>query len=180
MVTDDMVTTRVLMPGEYCFSDGYARIQTLLGSCVSIVAWHPLKHLGAMCHYILPARHGHHVPDPRYADEFFPILFHDMQRHGTHYAEYQFRLYGAANMFRKQRATCSDSGDYMARCQNKCMSVSCRNRLAAIVETAKYRLNVMEIDLGGTECRFIEFRVGTGEVHVRKTPHTAVINSIVS
>jgi chemotaxis protein CheD len=31
-------------------------IRTVLGSCVSITLWHPVKRVGGMCHFLLPTR----------------------------------------------------------------------------------------------------------------------------
>jgi len=36
-----------LQPGELYFGDRHTRIRTVLGSCVSVVFWHPEKLLGA-------------------------------------------------------------------------------------------------------------------------------------
>ncbi len=177
---DDCITTTVLMPGEYGFSNGKTRYQTLLGSCVAIIAWHPQKHIGGMCHYILPSRGEHSILDPRYANEFIQLLLRDIQLRGTRHQDYQLRLIGAANMFSKLKATCADSGNYKARCCDQCTSISCRNRLAAISETAKYHFNVVEADLGGTDYRFVEFWVDSGMIRVRKAPHVTGWNSTVS
>lgn len=48
------VIDRFLNPGEIFFGGSGFRVRTLLGSCVSIVLWHPNRHLGGMCHYLLP------------------------------------------------------------------------------------------------------------------------------
>lgn len=40
-----------LRPGDFCFGEGRLRITTLLGSCVSVVLWHPTQAHGGMCHY---------------------------------------------------------------------------------------------------------------------------------
>ena len=45
-----------LNPGEYAFGTELDRIRTILGSCVAVTFWHPGLRLGAMCHYLLPAR----------------------------------------------------------------------------------------------------------------------------
>lgn len=170
MPTHEIIT--VLMPGEYKFSEGHERIQTLLGSCVAMVFWHPQKHIGAMCHYVLPSRHGGAVPDPRYADEFMEILLQDIHLHDTQLQDYQVRLFGAANMFRQLKTTCADNGGYYNTLCDKCSSVPCKNRIAAFNETKKYGFNVIETDLGGTGYRFVDFSVDSGITLVRKTPPT--------
>ena len=67
----DNVKIVVLSAGDFHFGSGQTRISTLLGSCVSITLWHPRKHIGGMCHYLLPARTRKpgEPPDGRYGDE---------------------------------------------------------------------------------------------------------------
>ena len=45
-----------IRPGEFYFGDGNTRIRTILGSCVAVTLWHPERHIGGMCHYMLPRR----------------------------------------------------------------------------------------------------------------------------
>ncbi|WP_416638624.1 hypothetical protein [Pseudomonas sp. OHS18] len=42
------ITEVYLQPGGYHFGGPYTRVRTLLGSCVSIVLWHP-GHAWAVC-----------------------------------------------------------------------------------------------------------------------------------
>ncbi|WP_240221446.1 chemotaxis protein CheD [Rheinheimera hassiensis] len=172
------VPVKVLMPGEYQFSVQPLRIQTLLGSCVAMIFWHPKKRIGGMCHYVLPSRNCNTGNDARYADEFMRILLTEIDRHGTSPREYQVRLFGAANMFRQLKTTCTDIepeySQHSELCQN-CANVSCRNRIAAINETRKYGFTVVEADLGGTVYRYVNFMVETGETAVRKAQLVALL-----
>jgi chemotaxis protein CheD len=165
------IPVKVLMPGEYQFSAKPLRIQTLLGSCVAMVFWHPKKRIGGMCHYVLPTRKSNIDNDARYADEFMRILLKEIDKHGTKPREYQVRLFGAANMFRQLKTTCADTVPEHSHntelCHN-CVNVSCRNRMAAINESRKYGFTVVETDLGGTVYRYVDFMVGTGTTAVRK------------
>lgn len=165
------VPIKVLMPGEYQFSVQPLRIQTLLGSCVAMVFWHPQKRIGGMCHYVLPTRRICMGNDGRYADEFMHILLKEIKQHGTSPPEYQVRLFGAANMFRQLKTTCADitsNASHNTELCHNCVNVSCRNRIAAISESHKYGFNVVETDLGGTVHRHIDFMVSTGMTLVRK------------
>jgi len=48
-----------LQPGEIYFSNTnskvneVAKIETILGSCISVTVWHPTLFIGGMCHYLL-------------------------------------------------------------------------------------------------------------------------------
>ena len=48
-----------LPAGKFHFGGGNVRVHTLLGSCVAITVWHPLKRVGGICHYLLPTRGSH-------------------------------------------------------------------------------------------------------------------------
>jgi chemotaxis protein CheD len=89
-----------LRPGDYHFGGPYTRIRTLLGSCVSLVLWHPRAHLGGMSHFMLPARSGSRAhPDGRYGDEVMSLLREEIDASGTRFSEYQARIFGGGHMF---------------------------------------------------------------------------------
>lgn len=170
----DLVTTTVLMPGEYLFSDQYSRIQTLLGSCVAMVFWHPQKRIGCMGHIVLPSRHFSTGLDARYVDEFMTILMKEIRLRGTAPEAYEARLYGAANMFKAIKSTCADAGDHPDKRCEGCINVSCRNRLAVLGETRNYGFRIAELDLGGTGYRHVDFNIADGTTAVRTMPVVAM------
>ena len=90
-----------LNPGDFHFSGGHTRIRTLLGSCVSIALWHPLRHIGGMCHYMLPSRAARPKDklDGRYADEAMALFDQEIAKAGTRANEYQAKIFGGGNMF---------------------------------------------------------------------------------
>jgi chemotaxis protein CheD len=91
----------VLRPGDFHFGGGQTRISTLLGSCVSITLWHPRKHIGGMCHYMMTERQrsADATLDGRYASEAFELFLRHVEAAGTRACEYQAKLFGGANMF---------------------------------------------------------------------------------
>lgn len=166
-----------LMPGDFYFGDKAVRIRTLLGSCVAIVVWHPKTKLAGMCHYVLPKRgvlperrplSGAKL-DGRYANEAVQLFAREMARYGTRPSEYQVSLYGAANMFRNYAGSCADDGGRSQTACEGCMSVACRNRIAAYMESGLLRLNVVEVDLGGCAHRLIELDALSGKTTVNTT-----------
>jgi len=93
-----------LQPGDLHFGERETRIRTVLGSCVAMVFWHPLRQLGGMCHYMLPHRADRQkgALDGRYANEAVALLFGAMRRANTRPADYHVKLVGGANMFPRQ------------------------------------------------------------------------------
>ncbi|MDQ7986144.1 chemotaxis protein CheD [Pseudomonas sp. G34] len=95
-----VITEVYLQPSGYYFGGPNTRVRTLLGSCVSIVLWHPDAHLGGMCHFMLPTRgQPTDKPDGRYGDEAMSLLCDAIRLSGTSPSDYQGRLFGGGQMF---------------------------------------------------------------------------------
>jgi chemotaxis protein CheD len=90
-----------LEPGELCFGAAPLCIATLLGSCVAIVLWHPLRRIGGMCHYVLGSRRraAGQTPDGRFAREAFAGLLREIAAHAARPAEFQGKIFGGGAMF---------------------------------------------------------------------------------
>lgn len=90
-----------LQPGEWYFGDECTRIRTVLGSCVSVVFWHPDRLIGGMCHFVLPSRGESHARglDGRYGDEAFDLMLREIRAARTRPEDYRVRLFGGGNMF---------------------------------------------------------------------------------
>ncbi len=95
-----------LLPGDFHFGDENTRIHTVLGSCISIAVWHPQLHIGGMSHSVLPSRGkpGNHNLDGHYIDDAIELLLREIGKHHTRPAEYQVKLFGGGNMFRRYLA----------------------------------------------------------------------------
>lgn len=108
-----------LQPGDFYFGDRDTRIRTILGSCVAITIWHPKKHIGGMCHYMLPSHakhtkhskhtrhhhhHGNHLHelDGRYAEDVIHMFLHEIKKAGTKVSDFQVKIFGGGNQFPHQ------------------------------------------------------------------------------
>ena len=144
-----------LMPGDFHFGAAPLRIATLLGSCVSIALWHPLRRIGGMCHYLLPS--GTVRPDTRpgaYADLAMNWLLKELSRAGSHPVEYQASLVGGGNMFPGlRRAPGTEVGE--------------RNIAAGRALLAKHGFSLHLDDTGGAGHRHVELDLATGRISVR-------------
>lgn len=90
-----------LQPGEYFVGDTDYRIRTLLGSCVSITLWHPVRRIGAMSHFLLasrPSRPGLEL-DARYGEEAMCLMLRELDRAGVAPDECQGKIFGGGDMF---------------------------------------------------------------------------------
>jgi len=96
---------RFIKPGEFFFGESDDQIHTLLGSCIAIVLWHPVLHIGGMCHFVLPERIGPHAVgqsastfDGHYADGAMALFEREATRRGTDLKEYQAKIFGGSYM----------------------------------------------------------------------------------
>lgn len=140
-----------LNPGDLWFGGGAVRLRTVLGSCVSVTLWHPLHHVGGMCHFMLPDRHrgGDAALNGKYADEAFQIFDTEMGRAGTRPAEYQAKIFGGGNMFPSARGAQGDVGQ--------------RNLEAARRLLLQRGIDVVVKHVGGSGHRKLIFDVWSGD-----------------
>lgn len=141
-----------LNPGEFHFGRKLTRISTLLGSCVSITLWHPRKHIGGMCHYMLTERKrpANAALDGRFADEAFELFLQQVEAAGTRPGEYQAKLFGGANMLGDLSGGQIDIGP--------------RNVAYGRALLATNNITVVAEHVGGSGRRKLHFDVGSGDV----------------
>ena len=89
----DIVT---IYPGETYFGNTAKWVNTILGSCVAIVLWHPQRKLTGLCHYVLPEmRSGaDNLVPGRYAEGAIRFLFESVKRYQTSIIDYEVGIYG--------------------------------------------------------------------------------------
>jgi chemotaxis protein CheD len=159
-VTLDVLREVYLRPGDFCFGEGRLRISTLLGSCISIVLWHPLLAHGGMCHYMLPDRKQSRCnlpPDGKYGEEAMELFMLELKKRRTLPAQYQVNIYGGGNMFDESASTGMEIGK--------------QNIEKAYSLLDERGFTVTREHLGSFGHRKIEFDVWTGEVRLIHVDH---------
>jgi chemotaxis protein CheD len=145
-------------------------IRTLLGSCVAITLWHPQKHIGGMCHFLLPTRtrKPDDSPDGRYGDEALQAMAELLARARTDPKDYHAHLYGGA--------------DTMPEGTNLKFSVGERNIEQGWSLIDRLGFQLQGVDVGEDVPRTVTLTLATGEVEMRrgmgKAPVTAAIHTI--
>jgi chemotaxis protein CheD len=158
MPKPDPIIEIFLQPGELYFGDRHIRIRTLLGSCVSLVFWHPRRQIGGMCHYLLPSRkRPASVLDGRYGDEAIALMLREIRAAGAEPKEFQIRLFGGGNMF-----------PGVAKSQARL--VGRKNVEAARALIQAYRLAFSEEHVEGEGHRSLLFDISSGHVSLRHLP----------
>lgn len=151
-----------LHPGQVQFAKADTQLATLLGSCVSVVLWHPHRQMGGMCHFMLPKRPANfpqRLPDGRYADEAMLILLQCILQQKTQPSEYRAWLVGGARILADQRSSIGDM-----------------NVLAGRALLTRYQISAAKEDVGGSGYRRVRFDPEQGTVHVQcQQPTTMVL-----
>lgn len=166
----DHVVEIILQPGDFYFGDRDTRIRTLLGSCISIVMWHPKLLIGGMCHYMLSSRgeKGIATLDGRYGDEAILMFFREAIRNSSNPNDYIVKIFGGGNMFSRSKShvPCLDSPcDQVIQ---TCRNVACKNVVKGVSLLDEYGFSIRSKDLGGIVSRNIIFDIWSGDVWVRK------------
>jgi chemotaxis protein CheD len=160
METTDVVREVYLKPGDFCFGEGMLRITTVLGSCVSIILWHPQLVHGGMCHYMLPSRNqsrGNLALDGKYGDEAMELFMHELKKRNTIPAQYRVNVYGGGNMFSEPAPKGMDIGQ---------QNIDMAQRMLD-----KYGFSLACEHIGSFGRRKIAFDVWTGEVGLIHIDH---------
>lgn len=162
VTSDRQVIDIFLAPGEFFFGDQDTRIRTLLGSCVAVTLWHPLRLIGGMCHYMLPTRglKRGREPDGRYGDEAMELFLDQVKRHGTRPSEYEAKLFGGGNMFPGAR-------------RQEALDVGRRNIELALQLLEQHSFRLKARHMAGVGHRNVVFEVWSGDVwlkHVEAVP----------
>ncbi|MCP4186612.1 MAG: chemotaxis protein CheD [Gammaproteobacteria bacterium] len=147
-----------LHPGDFVFGEPGTHIHTVLGSCIAICLWHPMLHIGGMCHFVLPFRPKGGTKsaelDGRYGDEAMQFFDMALKLHQTEYPQYQAKVFGGANMFGKK----SNSADAL---------VGEKNSAKAMQLLMKRKVSIEVVHVGEQGHRRIVMDVASGDVWVK-------------
>ena len=144
-----------LGPGQCYFGREAHTVRTLLGSCVSVVLWHPRLKWGGMCHYVLPqrSRQGGAL-DARYGDDALAALADWVRAARTPPAEYQVHLYGGADTL--------PDGCHLP------FNVGARNIEAGMELLHQHGFGLHAVDVGERMARTVSLHLASGRVDMRR------------
>lgn len=173
-------TEVVLNIGEFYFGGGQTKIRTLLGSCVSIVMWHPRFKIGGMCHYMLPRRGSGDTaaaaPSGNYAEGAMQLFLRELRNSGTYPHDYIVKLFGGGQMF--VGASEPPRFTETAALRTDMHEVSTRNIAAGRELLARHGFTISAEHTGGYGSRVLVFELWSGDVWIRRG--TALNNGGVS
>ena len=154
----------VLLPGQMHFGTHATSLRTLLGSCVAVTLWHPVKRIGGMCHFLLPTRprRPDEASDGRYGDEALEAMVQHIKLSRTDPREYQAHLYGGA--------------DTMPDGANLKFNVGERNIEQGWSLIDRFGFQLQGVDVGEDVPRTVTLTLATGEVEMRRGAGKAPLN----
>lgn len=157
MSPDPEIREIFLNPGDYAFGDDQVRMRTLLGSCVAVTFWHPKLRIGAMCHYLLPARAPSQSEPPggKYAEDVIPLIAARFQDQGLSAKAFQVKMFGGSNMFPDLSL-------------GESLTIGSKNIQVGLAELSRCGFNIVNFDLAGGTNRTVVFDLWSGEVWVRQ------------
>jgi chemotaxis protein CheD len=149
--------------GEVYFGTGDVQVETLLGSCVAITFWHPLRRLGGLCHFVLPARRrpaastvsaetADQELDGRYGEDALLCLLKEIQRHNTVATDYTVKVFG---------------GGRILGLASPRKPIGQANAEFALEILQRQQLQVSAQDIAGEGYRYLRFDLSNGDVWVR-------------
>jgi chemotaxis protein CheD len=163
----------VLSVGDYYFGGGNVRVCTLLGTCIAITIWHPVRRIGGMCHFLLPSRANRPTQEGSrpgmFAGEAMSLFAQSLRGSGTVAGDYSVKIAGGGNMFPGQMVEAGCRSSICAEDRRRdCMSIGCVNIRTARAELRRYGFNLTTEHVGGSGSRKVVFDLSSGDVWIKR------------
>jgi chemotaxis protein CheD len=152
--SSDGFSARVyLHAGQVVVSAEPCIISTIVGSCVAVYLFDPVRRAGGGNHYVLPIAGGLRHASPRFGDMAVTELIARMLELGCREGDLQAKLFGGASILQASEHIGAES-------------LGMKNvRLGRHVLYSR-RIAVIAEDVGGTRGRKVVFRTDSGEAWV--------------
>jgi|WetSurMetagenome_2_1015567.scaffolds.fasta_scaffold307877_1 chemotaxis protein CheD len=153
-----------LKPGELYLGEQPTVVTTVLGSCVSLIFFHPARRLGAICHALLPCN-KHEENSFRFVDSSFDWMLKQFNSRHIPSPQIQVKLFGGADVLECYEGLC------------RTVTVGQQNIRRALEMVKDNGLRVHVSDLGGTYGRKLFFFTHTGEVLLKRVGKVCWLHS---
>lgn len=135
-----------LYPGQLASAGKETVISTLLGSCVAVALFDPVKKVGGLNHYLLPEVPPNEKASGRYGDFAIRKLVHDLEKLGASVSRLQAKVYGGGNVLNE-----NSFGE----------SIGSSNIILAYQLLGELGIAIVEENVGGTVGRKIAMNTTT-------------------
>lgn len=155
--TAEMIEKVKIHIGEYYACDVPTRIYTLLGSCVAVCFFDPVKRIGGMNHILLPGRANMKSFNPAasFGINAMELLINRIMSLGGDRRNLKAKIFGGAKIIPVI------SEEY---------SMGKKNSDFVIEFLNNEKIKIVNMDIGGTQTRKIYFHTDTGVVYIKYIP----------
>jgi chemotaxis protein CheD len=153
--SDGLSASVYLHAGQVVVSAEPCIISTIVGSCVAVYLFDPVRRAGGGNHYVLPIAGGLSHASARYGDMAVDELIARMLALGCREGDLQAKLFGGASIIQ--------ASEYIGA-----ESLGMKNVQLARHALYSRRIAVIAEDVGGTRGRKVVFRTDRGAVWVRR------------
>jgi chemotaxis protein CheD len=150
--SDRPMLDHFLYPSTIFASQQPTRIQTILGSCVSVCLYDSQLCIGAMNHFMLPWWNGQGMPSPKYGDVAIKRLIEKMNSLGCTKGNIVAKVFGGADQHTNGQGT---------------YNIGARNVATAETILQQEQINIIARNTGGVAGRKILFDTHTNKVLVK-------------
>jgi chemotaxis protein CheD len=153
--------TIYLKPGEVHFGQEPARVVTILGSCISVIMYHRLTGISAMCHAVMPThetakKSRHSTKDMfQYVDSSVRWMLNQFKKLGIKDKDLEVKIFGGSELF------------YDRKRYDSSFSVGRKNVEVALKTIQEKDLKLKAWNVGGNQGRKVIFYTDTGEVYTK-------------
>ncbi len=135
-------------PGSYLITHS-------LGSCIGVVAYDPIVHIGGMLHFQLPHSNGHQDrarENPfMFANLGIPLLLEGLRANGASLGRTIIGIYGGASILK----------------DSELFKIGIKNERMAKKILWQHCLRISNEDVGGNKSRTVRLDIETGKVQVQ-------------
>ncbi|WP_417069390.1 chemotaxis protein CheD [Niveibacterium terrae] len=147
------MSIRHVHAGQVLLGEAGDELRAVLGSCVALTLWHPVRRIGAMCHVLLPrrgtVRREPADSDARFAEDALRLMVGRLREVGVEPGACVCKLFGGASVF-----------------ASEAMNTGRDNVRAIKALLGRAGVELVSEHVEGTGHRVIRFVVETGDVWV--------------
>jgi chemotaxis protein CheD len=138
---------RFLQPGQIHVATKPTAITTILGSCIAVCLWDPVRRVGGMNHYMLPHASAGNVASPRFGSFALEELLVQLRAAGARLPFLRARVFGGACMFQTMQAP---------------THLGVQNADLALEFLSRRAIEIVEVETGGNRGRKLIFFTDEG------------------
>ncbi|HYC83861.1 MAG TPA: chemotaxis protein CheD [Chryseosolibacter sp.] len=138
-----------LFPATMLAANCGVKIQTILGSCVSVCLYDPANKVGGMNHFMLPFWNGDGLESPKFGNVAMDMLLTKLIQLGADKASLQAKVFGGANQYTYSK---------------NAFNIGEQNIQLALYALEQFNIPVVASSVGGVYGRKILFESASGQV----------------